>query len=1253
MENNYYSKKIQFCNKVTISLILLLFTSFLVNAQATFNANPTAAAIAAELQSSGVIITNPVITRSGNNPSQATTASNQIATFSNGLAGAGLEVDQGIAFTTSDVNNVFGTNNANSGTFGPGFSAYNDLDLVNIDANANNDVVVFEFDFEALPNYTGVLLEYQFGSEEYPDYVGSVYNDVFGFFVSDPSGADATIPDGDTNSNGVYDGGEQPALNLAFVPGTTNPVSINNVNAGFIGCSGGSSPADVGQAAWYINNGHYLDDDGDPNTSPALCNDNIGPYPVYVQFNGITKKFSANINLTPGIVYHMKIAIADVVDTTLDSGVFISSVGGVPIIEADNDAGEVVATTGGVAVANVLTNDTVGGTLNPDVADVELNQISTANPGVTLNTATGEVNVVPGTAAGVYDLVYTVCKPSTNCDTATVTVTVLVDTDGDGVADRDDLDDDNDGVLDTDEKGCITPESMAPSSGTTELNAAITVINSGEKYTISSDLDMGLSSLTINAGGELYILPGAELTTVNLNANGKLFVSDTGGAIVTGSMTIGQNAASGSATSEVHMGKGAYFIAKGSLLINEAGTFGSNTTTVDVFMDSAAVIEVCGTLSVGEPDALHKVGDNSNGAAYLITRAQATSNNTGGAPSITLSNTVGGGINWIALSTTGTTGSSNKLNPGTAAFCGDNATQATCSIWPDNLNSGNCEEAEAIIGGLIDFCGSGPSISNDIDGDGIPNQLDLDSDGDGCSDAIEAGTTTNQTTNYQFPSNDVDGDGVPNTAAASNATGDFQNPAVASCNCPFASGVDTDGDGLDDTCDLDDDNDGILDIDESCVGYLSQNNSGAWAGTTSTVTATLPGSVSQTNAGFFNDGQINYSINQNGAGQRIANTGDVDFELTFSPAVPVSEIALWINDVDPTSFSLPATAKYTITINGGSADGLFLKTRGDLSYNDTSGVISLNGTADNQDITIKGRGTTLVSSIKIVSEDLGADFIAYSFFAKVKCDTDNDNTPDYLDVDSDGDGCYDAIEGDEDVELSHLLASGIHQGRIDIAVNGGVNSNGVPDLVNTSGTADGANDDQGQGVGASTVVNPAPNAGTISGGTSVCTTKTLNLSSDGDAGGVWSSSDIARATVDASGVVTGISSGTVTITYTITSAGGCVEESDVLVTVNKTPTASITNDHGLALTCATPSTTLTASGGTSYSWSDGSTVVGTASTLLVSTAGTFTVTVTAANGCTDTASVTTTLDNTAPTAEAGATAELTCGTTTLTLDGSG
>ena len=40
--------------------------------------------------------------------------------------------------------------------------------------------------------------------------------------------------------------------------------------------------------------------------------------------------------------------------------------------------------------------------------------------------------------------------------------------------------------------------------------------------------------------------------------------------------------------------------------------------------------------------------------------------------------------------------------------------------------------------------------TSDTDGDGIVNSKDLDSDGDGCSDAFEAGLTTSQTADYQF-----------------------------------------------------------------------------------------------------------------------------------------------------------------------------------------------------------------------------------------------------------------------------------------------------------------------------------------------------------------------------------------------------------------------------------------------------------------------------------------------------------------------
>jgi hypothetical protein len=60
--------------------------------------------------------------------------------------------------------------------------------------------------------------------------------------------------------------------------------------------------------------------------------------------------------------------------------------------------------------------------------------------------------------------------------------------------------------------------------------------------------------------------------------------------------------------------------------------------------------------------------------------------------------------------------------------------------------------------------------------------------------------------------------------------------------------------------------------------------------------------------------------------------------------------------------------------------------------------------------------------------------------------------------------------------------------------------------------------------------------------------------------------------------------GVYTITYT---TGGSIPNSEnFILTINASPTASVTDNNGLALSCTILTTTLTASGGTSYSWSD-------------------------------------------------------------------
>uniref|UniRef100_UPI0037C04D5C FG-GAP repeat domain-containing protein n=1 Tax=Daejeonella sp. TaxID=2805397 RepID=UPI0037C04D5C len=108
------------------------------------------------------------------------------------------------------------------------------------------------------------------------------------------------------------------------------------------------------------------------------------------------------------------------------------------------------------------------------------------------------------------------------------------------------------------------------------------------------------------------------------------------------------------------------------------------------------------------------------------------------------------------------------------------------------------------------------SISCNPDLDTVPNHLDFDSDGDGCSDAKEAGATALTTANYTFTSAmgtnglaDVLETTADNGTVKYNVTYDANalNNTVNAC-------IDTDSDGITDLLDIDDDNDGVLDIDE-------------------------------------------------------------------------------------------------------------------------------------------------------------------------------------------------------------------------------------------------------------------------------------------------------------------------------------------------------------------------------------------------------------------------------------------------------
>lgn len=266
-----------------------------------------------------------------------------------------LGLDDGIIITTGQANNAIGPDNANS--VGSANAGGGDPDLTVLASGFQTyDAAILEFDF--IPQSDTLRFNYIFGSEEYPEYVNSGYNDVFGFFISGPGIA------------GPFTGG---AKNIALIPGTNLPVAIDNVNNGYSGSEPATGPCE--NCAYYVDNSN----------GPA------------VQYDGHTTVLTAQVVVTPCVTYHIKIAVADAGDGALDSGVFLE--GG--SFSAGNGAGvsmDVVAGVTGIYEGCdigtfVFKRD--GGNNNSPVT-VSYNVSGTATPGVDYNALPGTVTIPAG-----------------------------------------------------------------------------------------------------------------------------------------------------------------------------------------------------------------------------------------------------------------------------------------------------------------------------------------------------------------------------------------------------------------------------------------------------------------------------------------------------------------------------------------------------------------------------------------------------------------------------------------------------------------------------------------------------------------------------------------------------------------------------------------------------------------------------------------------------------------------------------------
>ncbi len=173
-------------------------------------------------------------------------------------------------------------------------------------------------------------------------------------------------------------------------------------------------------------------------------------------------------------------------------------------------------------------------------------------------------------------------------------------------------------------------------------------------------------------------------------------------------------------------------------------------------------------------------------------------------------------------------------------------------------------------------------------------------------------------------------------------------------------------------------------------------------------------------------------------------------------------------------------------------------------------------------------------------------------------------------------------------------------------------------------------------------VNPTPTVTTTASNTTICSGSSTTLTASGATTYNWMPGNLNGATQTVSP--------TTTTTYTVTgTSAGCTATATRVITVNPTPTVTTTTTG--ATICSGNSTSITASGASTYNWMPGN-LSGATQTVSPATTTTYTVTGTAANGCTNTATRTITVNPT-PTVTTTATNTTICSGSSTTLTASG
>ena len=248
------------------------------------------------------------------------------------------------------------------------------------------DACILQFDF--VPMGDTVSFTYVFGSEEEPCWVCDQYDDVFGFFLSGPGIA------------GPYSRG---AVDIALIPGTNYPVSVNTVNDGHIGSRVTTSLCPgygLSYSMYYINN---LPD-------------------PYIVCGGLTRVLTAKHAVTPCKTYHIKLAICDTYNGKYDSDVFLGANSFTVPNSASVQSAYSNSALGNNAIKGCSNGEFVFTLPPPNTSNDTVKYIigGTAHNGVDYNTIPNSVVIPAG-----QDTAKVIIQPTTNGSSGTVILGVI------------------------------------------------------------------------------------------------------------------------------------------------------------------------------------------------------------------------------------------------------------------------------------------------------------------------------------------------------------------------------------------------------------------------------------------------------------------------------------------------------------------------------------------------------------------------------------------------------------------------------------------------------------------------------------------------------------------------------------------------------------------------------------------------------------------------------------------------------------